>query len=294
MVHRTPGLSPCHQTCTQKDTCSHGHAIKTTRSRQRRRRQHRCHAPPRTHICQTSRQTKPRVDLDRETSPTGTTKTTTAHERVAQPLSTWIRQVSYGTIYTVCLWKHEGKMVFPPNDKLKWDLLHLIHDKLTAAHTGWDWTIYTAKRVAWWPAMSKWVKNYVRGCTKCQQNKTLTHWIPTPQYKINVPPYAQPFKIVSMDLITQLPNSHRYDAILTIVDHGCTRADPCSTYIKFVPWCGHPYPYTVHTRWVCCPCTNKLILTLSTPVTLLQVLTGYGPCLPLNWPPLSIKFTLYP
>ena len=27
-----------------------------------------------------------------------------------------------------------------------------------------------------------------------------------------------------MDLITQLPNSHGHDAILTIVDHRCTRA----------------------------------------------------------------------
>jgi hypothetical protein len=55
-----------------------------------------------------------------------------------------------------------------------------------------------------------------------------------PQYKINVPPFAQPFKVVSMDLITQLPNSYGFDVILTIVDHGCTRAAlflPCMTNI---------------------------------------------------------------
>ena len=37
-----------------------------------------------------------------------------------------------------------------------------------------------------------------------------------------------------MDLITQLPNSHGYDAILTIVDHSCTRAAlflPCTTNV---------------------------------------------------------------
>ena len=37
---------------------------------------------------------------------------------------------------SIRLWKHEGKMVFPPNDELKRDLLHLIHDKPTAAHVG--------------------------------------------------------------------------------------------------------------------------------------------------------------
>ena len=135
---------------------------------------------------------------------------------------------------SIRLWKHEGKMVFPPNDELKRDLLHLIHDKPTAAHIGRDWTIYTAKRVAWWPAMSKWIENYVKGCAKCQQNKTLTHRITPPPYKIDVPPTAQPFEIIAMDLITQLPNSHGYDAILTIVDHGCTRAAlflPCTTNV---------------------------------------------------------------
>ena len=82
--------------------------------------------------------------------------------------------------------------------------------------------------------MSKWIENYVKECTKCQQNKPLTHRMPTPQYKINVPPFTQPFKVILMDLITQLPNSHGHDTILTIVDHGCTRAAlflPCTTNI---------------------------------------------------------------
>ena len=60
------------------------------------------------------------------------------------------------------------------------------------------------------------------------------HRTPIPQYKINIPPFAQPFEVVLMDLITQLPNSYGYDAILTIVDHGCTRAAlflPCTTNV---------------------------------------------------------------
>ena len=135
---------------------------------------------------------------------------------------------------SIHVWKHRGKMVFPPNDKLKWDFLHLIHDKPTATHIGRDWTIYMAKRVAWWPAISKWVENYIKGCAKCQQNKALMYRTPTPQYKISIPPFAQPFEVVSMDLITQLPNSHRHNTILTIVDYSCTRAAlflPCTMNI---------------------------------------------------------------
>ena len=44
-----------------------------------------------------------------------------------------------------------------------------------------------------------------------------------------------PFQTVAMDLITNLPPSRGNDAILTIVDHGCTRAAlflPCKTTIS--------------------------------------------------------------
>lgn len=43
-----------------------------------------------------------------------------------------------------------------------------------------------------------------------------------------------PFQTIAMDLITTLPKSKGYDAILMIVDHGCTRAAvflPCKTTI---------------------------------------------------------------
>ena len=44
----------------------------------------------------------------------------------------------------------------------------------------------------------------------------------------------QPFNIIALDLITQLPKANRHDAILTIVDQGCSQATiflPCHTTI---------------------------------------------------------------
>jgi hypothetical protein len=82
--------------------------------------------------------------------------------------------------------------------------------------------------------MNTWIENYVKGCTPCQQNKNLTHQKHTPMYHIAPHPTANPFKEVAMDLITQLPKNGPHDAILTIVDHGCTQAAlflPCSTTI---------------------------------------------------------------
>ena len=64
----------------------------------------------------------------------------------------------------------------------------------------------------------------------------------------------QPFNIIALDLITQLPEANRHDTILTIVDQGCSRAAiflPCHTtitregvallYLKYLfPWFGVP------------------------------------------------------
>jgi hypothetical protein len=68
----------------------------------------------------------------------------------------------------------------------------------------------------------------------CQQNKNLTHRVKTPIFWIPSTISAKPFSHIAMDLITGLPKSQGYNAILTIVDHGCSRAAiflPCSTTI---------------------------------------------------------------
>ena len=67
-------------------------------------------------------------------------------------------------------------------------------------------------------------------------------------------PGMKPFSQIALDLITGLPQANGKDAILTIVDHGCSRAAafiPCTTtitgpgiaqlYLRNVyPWFGLP------------------------------------------------------
>jgi hypothetical protein len=106
--------------------------------------------------------------------------------------------------------------------------------------------------------MNHWIAQYIKGCTTCQQNKILTHCTKVPLYWINTPQNALPFQQISIDLITGLPKVWEKDAILTIVDHGCSRVAiflPCSTtitgpgivalYLKNVyPWFGLPKKIT--------------------------------------------------
>ncbi len=82
--------------------------------------------------------------------------------------------------------------------------------------------------------MHQWIADYIKGCAVCQQDKILTHQTKTPLYHITTKEGTLPFQQIAMDLITGLLQHHRHNTILTIVDHGCSRAAiflPCSDTI---------------------------------------------------------------
>ena len=138
------------------------------------------------------------------------------------------------TVPGLKLWLAQGRFVIPPNEALKREILYHNHGKSTTGHPGRDQTIQRVASHYWWPGLKEWTANYVKGCAPCQQNKILTHKRKIPLFHIPAHPTAFPFQVVAMDLITQLPKSDGADAILTIVDQGCTRAAvflPCSTTI---------------------------------------------------------------
>ena len=73
------------------------------------------------------------------------------------------------------------------------------------------------------------MEEYVKGCAKCQESKVITHLKCALLYHFDTHAEHGPFQYVSMDLITDLLLSNKYDAILTIVDQGCSKA------AKFIP-----------------------------------------------------------
>ena len=105
-----------------------------------------------------------------------------------------------------------------------------------------------------WPKMNQWIMDYIKGCATCQQNKNQTHKKKTPLFGITSTPNMKPFVQIAMDLITGLPQVNGKDLILTMVDHGCSRAAifiPCLTTItgpgiaqlylrNIYPWFGLP------------------------------------------------------
>jgi RNase H-like domain found in reverse transcriptase/Integrase zinc binding domain/Chromo (CHRromatin Organisation MOdifier) domain len=126
------------------------------------------------------------------------------------------------------------RLVIPPDQGLKCELMNIWHEGSINGHPGQDETIRRINKEYFWPGAKTWITEYIKGCTTCQQNKNLTHRIKPPMFWIPSTISAKPFSHIAMDLITGLPKSNNHDAILTIVDHGCSWGAiflPCSTTI---------------------------------------------------------------
>jgi hypothetical protein len=125
-------------------------------------------------------------------------------------------------------------LIIPPDQGLKCELMNVWHEGSINGHPRWDETIRCINREYFWPGARGWITEYIKGCATCQQNKNLTHCIKTPMFQIPSTISAKPFLHITIDLITSLPKSKGYDAILTIVNHGCLQVAiflPCSTTI---------------------------------------------------------------
>ena len=70
--------------------------------------------------------------------------------------------------------------------------------------------------------MTTYVKKYVSGCETCQRMKNQPRQPYGPLVPNPIP--AGPWDIITMDLITQLPESDGYNAICVVVDRLTKRA----------------------------------------------------------------------
>jgi len=159
-----------------------------------------------------------------------------AQEQHRTTLEKWspLHSINEGTDEEQSGWLKEGHLVIPPDEMLKREILQVLHDAPTAGHPGQDKTLAQVSHSYWGPGMRAWIRDYVAGCTVCQQNKNITHSAHTPLYCIPTPENALLFQQIALDLITGLPPNGPHDSVLTIVDHGCSRAAvflPCATTI---------------------------------------------------------------
>ena len=120
-------------------------------------------------------------------------------------------------------WQGTALVITKPEETQK-GLLETYHDSETAGHPGASRMYHQITQSYWWPELRKYIRAYVKGCGICQQNKINTHPNRPALHPIFPPENPDPFKVISMDLITKLPDSKGNDTILTITDQGSTKA----------------------------------------------------------------------
>ena len=88
-----------------------------------------------------------------------------------------------------------------------------LHDRL--AHAGFD-RVYAALRVRfWWPGQYVFLKNYIRTCVECQQNKRQFHPNTNPILNLEVP---LPLQRIHLDFHGPLVPSNGFTNILVLID----------------------------------------------------------------------------
>jgi hypothetical protein len=90
------------------------------------------------------------------------------------------------------------------------------HDSWIAGHAGQWKTLELVSRNYWWPNMSRYVGHYCKACDMCLRTKAQKrkpfgelHPLPIPEVR---------WDVVSVDFITELPDSHGFDAAMVVVD----------------------------------------------------------------------------
>ena len=96
------------------------------------------------------------------------------------------------------------------------EIIQKHHDSPVAGHPGYEKTIELLQRNYWWPGMATLVKDYVARCNTCQRFKGSNRAPAGLLQPLPIP--NTPWEHISADFITDLPLSHGYDSILTVVD----------------------------------------------------------------------------
>ena len=92
-----------------------------------------------------------------------------------------------------------------------------VHNTIMeVAHGGYAKTYNRIAAVYYWPRMSWDIKKYISTCDICQKTKPRCH---APIGMLQPSPIpSQPFEVVTMDFIPELPECEGYDNVLVIVD----------------------------------------------------------------------------
>jgi hypothetical protein len=122
--------------------------------------------------------------------------------------------------------RYEGRIWLGDNAQLHQSIMSALHNSALGGHSGFPVTYRRIKAVFAWPGMKRQVKEFLQSCLTCQQAKPDRMEYPRLLLPLPVPDHA--WHTVNLDFISGLPQSHKYNCILVVVDK-------FSKYAHFLP-----------------------------------------------------------
>jgi len=110
----------------------------------------------------------------------------------------------------------ENRYVLPNDKAFRLKVLESNHDSRVAGHFGQFKTLERLRQNFFWSRMDDDVKDYVRSCDVCQRDKASRRKKYGLLQPLEVP--HQPWRSISMDFITGLPESNGFTQIWVVVD----------------------------------------------------------------------------
>ena len=117
---------------------------------------------------------------------------------------------------------YQGRIYVPTSSKLRRRIVSLCHDTKVAGHPRCFKTLELVSRNYWWPNMSRYIGQYVGHCDLCLQTKVQRH-LPVGELQPLLIP-EDCWNTISIDFISELPESGGYDAIMVVIDSVGKRA----------------------------------------------------------------------
>ena len=131
------------------------------------------------------------------------------------------------------------------------EIIHLHHDTPIPGHPRTEKVLELMQHSYTWPGIPTLVKDYVSRCDRCAHFKGSNQALPGKLKPLDTPP--SPWKEISADFITDLPESEGFDSILVVVNQfskevkfiPCTKSisalDTAKLYLRYV-WKYHGLP----------------------------------------------------
>jgi hypothetical protein len=90
---------------------------------------------------------------------------------------------------------YRGKVYFPRDEDLRQEVAKTHHDPPSRGHPGRYQTQELVSRNYWWPGMSQFIKEYIKGCAVCQETKINTHPSKELLHPTEIP--TRPYEIIT-------------------------------------------------------------------------------------------------